>query len=170
VRLGKQGSTLAGVMDAFSMSISVGLQYGIPLEFYVGKFKNLRFEPAGMTDDPDIHMATSIVDYLFRRLALNHLAAGERLLLGVQTADERSAEVEAGYGEGSSATALDDVRTGLEKHMDAPVVVSPSTAELVEHKLGVGADAPLCMTCGTKMRPAGSCYACEGCGATSGCS
>jgi len=181
VRLGKQGSTLAGVMDAFSMSISVGLQYGIPLEFYVGKFKNLRFEPAGMTDDPDIRMATSIVDYLFRRLALNHLAVGERLLLGVQTADERSAEVEAGYGEGSSATALDDVRQGVETHESAAIPgsgdvssdmaeVAHNTAELVQVKFGIGADAPLCMTCGTKMRPAGSCYACEGCGATSGCS
>ncbi|MDT7598527.1 MAG: ribonucleoside-diphosphate reductase alpha chain, partial [Pseudonocardiales bacterium] len=69
IKLGKQGSTLAGVMDAFSMSISVGLQYGIPLEFYVSKFCNQRFEPAGMTDDPDIRIATSVLDYLFRRLA-----------------------------------------------------------------------------------------------------
>src|SRR5699024_5168363 len=83
VKLGKQGSTLAGVMDAFSMSISVGLQYGIPLEFYVSKFSNLRFEPAGMTDDPDVRMATSVLDYLFRRLALDHLPYQKRAQLGI---------------------------------------------------------------------------------------
>ena len=74
LKLGKQGSTLAGVMDAFSMAISVGLQYGIPLESYVAKFTNMRFEPAGITDDPDIRMATSVMDYIFRRLALDHLS------------------------------------------------------------------------------------------------
>ena len=98
VKLGKQGSTLAGVMDAFSMSISVGLQHGIPLEFYVSKFSNLRFEPAGMTDDPDIRIATSVMDYLFRRLALDYLPYEKRSQLGILSADERSAEVEATYG------------------------------------------------------------------------
>src|SRR6201991_810993 len=98
VKLGKQGSTLSGVMDAFSMSISVGLQYGIPLEFYVSKFSNLRFEPAGMTDDPDIRIATSVMDYLFRRLALDYLPYEKRSQLGIFTADERSAEVEQNYG------------------------------------------------------------------------
>ncbi len=93
VKLGKQGSTLAGVMDAFSMSISVGLQYGIPLEFYVSKFSNLRFEPAGMTDDPDVRIATSVLDYLFRRLALDHLPYEKRVQLGIFSADERTAQV-----------------------------------------------------------------------------
>ena len=97
VKLGKQGSTLAGVMDAFSMSISVGLQYGIPLEFYVSKFMNLRFEPAGMTDDPDVRIATSVLDYLFRRLALDYLPYDKRAQLGVFTADERSAQVADSY-------------------------------------------------------------------------
>ena len=93
VKLGKQGSTLSGVMDAFSMSISVGLQYGIPLEFYVSKFSNLRFEPAGMTDDPDVRIATSVLDYLFRRLALDHLPYEKRAQLGIFSAEERSAQV-----------------------------------------------------------------------------
>src|SRR6201999_2636246 len=97
VKLGKQGSTLAGVMDAFSMSISVGLQYGIPLEFYVSKFQNLRFEPAGMTDDPDVRIATSVLDYLFRRLALDHLPYDKRAQLGVFSAEERSAQVADAY-------------------------------------------------------------------------
>ncbi|OLT48589.1 ribonucleoside-diphosphate reductase, adenosylcobalamin-dependent [Saccharomonospora sp. CUA-673] len=190
VKLGKQGSTLAGVMDAFSMSISVGLQYGIPLEFYVQKFQNLRFEPAGMTDDPDVRMATSVLDYLFRRLALDYLPYEKRAQLGIFTADERSAQVESDYNGGGSDVAtqgdgvdLDALRStvdsGSATTADTPAPARQSetndgtahtTTELVELQLGKAADAPLCMTCGTKMRPAGSCYACEGCGATSGCS
>ncbi|GAA2837336.1 vitamin B12-dependent ribonucleotide reductase [Crossiella cryophila] len=177
VKLGKQGSTLAGVMDAFSMSISVGLQYGIPLEFYVSKFMNQRFEPAGMTDDPDVRIATSLLDYLFRRLALDYLPPAKRAELGIFTADERSAQVEAEYGPGEvDLTAL---RTTVEARpatgkgeiaaKPAEVTVGSST-ELIELQLGMAADAPLCFTCGTKMRRAGSCYVCEGCGSTSGCS
>ena len=192
VKLGKQGSTLSGVMDAFSMSISVGLQYGIPLEFYVSKFSNLRFEPAGMTDDPDVRIATSVMDYLFRRLALDHLPYEKRAQLGIFSAEERTAQVAgtdyaANYGE----VDLEGLRTGVEASpasstgatptgatptgatpagaTPAPVEVGSST-ELLELRLGKAADAPLCMTCGTKMRPAGSCYLCEGCGSTSGCS
>ncbi|MFF5987461.1 vitamin B12-dependent ribonucleotide reductase [Prauserella flavalba] len=186
VKLGKQGSTLAGVMDAFSMSISVGLQYGIPLEFYVSKFSNLRFEPAGMTDDPDVRMATSVLDYLFRRLALDYLPYEKRAQLGIFTADERSAQVEADYGNGNAepeSVDLEALRSSVDASGTRPVEQEASqeddsarlreahtTTELMELHLGKAADAPLCMTCGTKMRPAGSCYACEGCGATSGCS
>jgi ribonucleoside-diphosphate reductase alpha chain len=174
VKLGKQGSTLAGVMDAFSMSISVGLQYGIPLEFYVSKFSNLRFEPAGMTDDPDIRIATSVLDYLFRRLALDYLPEEKRVQLGILSADERSVEVEAGYGGGVDLGTLQStVDSSPEPHAEEsghPHREAQTTTELMELRLGKAADAPLCMTCGTKMRPAGSCYACEGCGATSGCS
>ena len=174
VKLGKQGSTLSGVMDAFSMSISVGLQYGIPLEFYVSKFSNLRFEPAGMTDDPDLRIATSVLDYLFRRLALDYLPYEKRAQLGIFSAEERSAQVSDAYDvdvEGLRASvdveqAPHTVEVGA---TPAPVEVGSST-ELLELRLGKAADAPLCMTCGTKMRPAGSCYLCEGCGSTSGCS
>jgi len=187
VKLGKQGSTLAGVMDAFSMSISVGLQYGIPLEFYVSKFMNLRFEPAGMTDDPDVRIATSVLDYLFRRLALDYLPYEKRAQIGVFTADERTAQVSDSYG--APAIEADDVdleglRTGVEATAgtvrtqstpDRPTALADvrkagSSTELIELQLGKAADAPLCLTCGTKMRPAGSCYVCEGCGSTSGCS
>ncbi|TWP49100.1 vitamin B12-dependent ribonucleotide reductase [Lentzea tibetensis] len=172
VKLGKQGSTLAGVMDAFSMSISVGLQYGIPLEFYVSKFQNLRFEPAGMTDDPDVRIATSVLDYLFRRLALDYLPVEKRASLGIFTADERSAQVAGEYG-GSSEVDLEGLRSSVEATtpaVEAPSKSVGSSTELLELHLGKAADAPLCMTCGTKMRPAGSCYLCEGCGSTSGCS
>jgi ribonucleoside-diphosphate reductase alpha chain len=181
IKLGKQGSTLAGVMDAFSMSISVGLQYGIPLEFYISKFSNLRFEPAGMTDDPDIRIATSVLDYLFRRLALDYLPYDKRAQLGIFTVGERTAQVERDYGTPGGEQEnvdLEALRTGVDAgaRRDDSVVADEedsavhSTAELMELQFGTVADAPLCMTCGTKMRPAGSCYACEGCGSTSGCS
>ncbi|WP_243789165.1 vitamin B12-dependent ribonucleotide reductase [Saccharopolyspora gloriosae] len=177
VKLGKQGSTLAGVMDAFSMSISVGLQYGIPLEFYVSKFQNLRFEPAGMTDDPDVRMAGSVLDYLFRRLALDYLPYEKRAQLGIFTSDERTAQT-ADYGSGSASGGevdLDTMRSTVESsasdsRRDEDGRGAGSSTELLELRLGKAADAPLCMTCGTKMRPSGSCYLCEGCGSTSGCS
>jgi ribonucleoside-diphosphate reductase alpha chain len=186
LKLGKQGSTLAGVMDAFSMAISVGLQYGIPLESYVAKFTNMRFEPAGMTDDPDIRMASSVMDYIFRRLALDHLPYDARSELGILNTAERTAQLN---GE-DPASVTDEIDTEelaqsaqVEKVRE-PAPGTPTTAsrppeqqaaphsstELIESQLGRVADAPLCLTCGTKMRPAGSCYVCEGCGSTSGCS
>lgn len=176
VKLGKQGSTLAGVMDAFSMSISVGLQYGIPLEFYVSKFQNLRFEPAGMTDDPDVRMAGSVLDYLFRRLALDYLPYEKRAQLGIFTSEERTAQT-AEYDSGSTGggeVELDTMRStvdsSVESRRESEEPRAGSSTELLELRLGKAADAPLCMTCGTKMRPSGSCYLCEGCGSTSGCS
>ena len=100
LKLGKQGSTLAGVMDAFSIAISIALQYGVPLEAFVSKFVNMKFEPAGMTDDPDVRMAQSIMDYVFRRLALDYLPEDKRAELGIFTAEERAATVAATYGGG----------------------------------------------------------------------
>ncbi|MDR7303139.1 vitamin B12-dependent ribonucleotide reductase [Haloactinomyces albus] len=191
VKLGKQGSTLAGVMDAFSMSISVGLQYGIPLEFYVSKFQNVRFEPAGMTDDPDVRMASSVLDYLFRRLALDYLPYEKRAQLGIFTVEERNAQT-SGYDAGRSVDSdaeLDTMRSTVDYSSSNSTSSNSSSSnstssdsenedeqrvgsstELLELRLGKAADAPLCMTCGTKMRPSGACYLCEGCGATSGCS
>ena len=189
LKLGKQGSTLAGVMDAFSMAISVGLQYGIPLESYVGKFTNMRFEPAGITDDPDIRMASSVMDYIFRRLALDHLPYDERAELGILTTGERTAQLN-GEDPASTSDELDPEELAqsvpVEKEKiqrsqppaSAPAAAQPaaqadtprSSTELIESQQGRVADAPLCLTCGTKMRPAGSCYVCEGCGSTSGCS
>jgi ribonucleoside-diphosphate reductase alpha chain len=182
LKLGKQGSTLAGVMDAFSIAVSIGLQYGVPLETFVQKFSNLKFEPAGLTDDPDIRMAQSIMDYIFRRLALDYLSFDERAELGIYTATERARQVETGSylpveEELSEAESLkndpgDEVRTD---HMEsagakpAPLAAH-TTSELFEEITGTSVDAPLCLTCGTKMRPSGSCYVCEGCGSTSGCS
>jgi ribonucleoside-diphosphate reductase alpha chain len=186
LKLGKQGSTLAGVMDAFSVAISVGLQYGIPLESYVAKFTNMRFEPAGITDDPDIRIASSVMDYIFRRLALDYLPYEQRADLSVLSAAERSA-VLAGEEPAVPAEEPDPVemaqsvpvehaqhraeQTDAERAKGADRPAQPhSSTELIESQQGRSADAPLCLTCGTKMRPAGSCYVCEGCGSTSGCS
>ncbi len=106
LKLGKQGSTLAGVMDAFSIAISVGLQYGIPLESYVAKFTNMRFEPAGLTDDPDVRIASSVMDYIFRRLALDHLPYDQRADMSILSAAERSAQL-AGADPGALAEEVD---------------------------------------------------------------
>jgi ribonucleoside-diphosphate reductase alpha chain len=182
LKLGKQGSTLAGVMDAFSIAVSIALQYGVPLETFVQKFTNLKFEPAGLTDDPDIRMAQSIMDYIFRRLALDYLSFEERAELGIYTATERARQVETGSylpaeEELTEAESLkndpgDEVRTDeMDRAGAKPApVTARTTSELFEEITGTSVDAPLCLTCGTKMRPSGSCYVCEGCGSTSGCS
>ncbi|GAA3618207.1 vitamin B12-dependent ribonucleotide reductase [Marihabitans asiaticum] len=205
LKFGKQGSTLAGLMDAFSIAISVALQHGVPLETYVEKFTNLRFEPAGMTDDPDVRMAQSIMDYVFRRLALDYLDFDTRSFMGIHTAEERARQLETGSYEASGSEDDEDYEGDFESYSQS---VAPSgkkhdevestepghegsehtpagagaasarlagddvhsSAELLEKFQGKTADAPMCMTCGTKMRPAGSCYVCEGCGSTSGCS
>jgi ribonucleoside-diphosphate reductase alpha chain len=178
LKLGKQGSTLAGVMDAFSIAVSIGLQYGVPLETYVQKFMNLRFEPAGMTDDPDVRMAQSIMDYIFRRLALDYLPFETRAGLGLYSATERARQLETGSyapepGEDENDIRSTDLNALVAETKPAPVkTVRPvgSSIELLEAFMGTNSDAPMCMTCGTKMRPSGSCYVCEGCGSTSGCS
>ena len=94
-------------MDAFSIAISIALQYGVPLEAFVSKFVNMRFEPAGLTDDPDIRMSQSIMDYIFRRLALDYLPYEKREALGIFTADERTATVNATYGQSAPAASAD---------------------------------------------------------------
>ena len=179
LKLGKQGSTLAGVMDAFSIAVSVALQYGVPLETYVEKFTNMRFEPAGMTDDPDIRMAQSMMDYIFRRLALDYLPFETRSALGIYTATERARQLETGsyveeepdQGEvGESIEPASSVEPAALQPGGQPAPAVHSSAELFELKQGRTADAPLCLSCGIKMRPSGSCYVCEGCGSTSGCS
>jgi ribonucleoside-diphosphate reductase alpha chain len=183
LKMSKQGSTLAGMMDAFSIAVSVGLQYGVPLETYVSKFTNMRFEPAGLTDDPDVRMAQSIVDYIFRRLALDFLPFETRSALGIHSVEERTRHLETGSYEPLEAEEIDTeslAQSAPVAPKSAPVaaVEAPKAApkqahnstELMEIQLGLNADAPLCFSCGTKMRRAGSCYLCEGCGSTSGCS
>jgi ribonucleoside-diphosphate reductase alpha chain len=171
-------------MDAFSMAISISLQYGVPLEKWVEKFTNMRFEPAGITDDPDIRIASSVLDYVFRRLALDHLPYDTRADMGILSASERTAQLagedpdalaeEQDPGEMAQSAPVERPQARPDDRPDPAGSATPyqphSSTELIEAQQGRTADAPLCLTCGTKMRPAGSCYVCEGCGATSGCS
>jgi ribonucleoside-diphosphate reductase alpha chain len=155
LKVSKQGSTLSGVMDAFAIAVSLGLQYGVPLEAFVSKFINMRFEPSGITHDPDIRFASSLVDYVFRRLALEYLPEEKRMGLGVQSIEERKEYANGQIGTGVPPTeSPGDVVTVPEAESPTPKVL----------------DAPLCYACGSKMQPAGSCYVCNSCGSTSGCS
>ena len=178
----KQGSTLSGIMDAFAKSISYGLQYGVPLRAFVEAFTNMRFEPAGMTDDPDIRIANSIMDYLFRRLALEYMSYDERAELGIFSRDERIQPTLPGVEE-----SVVETNNGNDIQIDPKTI--PTAGELAQSiELGTApkapisdhsapqgiarqhSDAPMCMMCGVQMQRAGSCHACPSCGSTSGCS
>ncbi|MDE3222452.1 MAG: vitamin B12-dependent ribonucleotide reductase, partial [Acidobacteriota bacterium] len=166
IKVSKQGSTLAGIMDAFSISISLGLQHGVPLATYVRKYVNMKFEPSGMTDDADLRIATSLVDYIFRRLALDYLSVSEREELGVLSTNERLQPTLPEVVEQATPTVGLSVQPTLIDVTERPVVASaPATIERPAQ-----IDAPMCFQCGNSMQRAGSCYVCSSCGATSGCS
>ena len=161
IRVSKQGSTLAGIMDAFAISVSHGLQHGVPLRSFVDAFVGMRFEPAGMTDDPEVRIANSLIDYLFRRLALEYLDVDERHELGIYSVSERLQPTlpgveEAGFGSTQALDIPSDPPSGPRLEAAGRAAHDPS--------------APLCMQCGVRMRRAGSCYSCGECGSTSGCS
>ena len=167
LRVSKQGSTLAGIMDALAISLSHGLQYGVPLRTYVETYTGMRFEPAGMTDDPDIRIATSIMDYLFRKLAVAYLSYEERASLGIFTTGERTQQTLPGVDEAvtSSPGELPVDPPSVESADDLLAAIEAITPDPVADP-----DAPICMQCGITMQRAGSCHACPGCGTTSGCS
>ena len=177
LKVAKQGSTLSGVMDAFAIAVSIALQYGVPLETYVEKFINTRFEPSGMTNDPDIRFASSLVDYVFRRLAMDYLPPGEREALGIKTIEERKAAA-AEYAStpaelpGEDGSVESTPLSGAAPASPAqPIELGPKgPAEKRQASSSIASDAPLCYACGSKMQPAGSCYVCSSCGSTSGCS
>jgi len=166
LQVAKGGSTLAGIMDALAISVSHGLQYGVPLEAFVEMFMNSRFEPAGMTDDPDIRFATSLVDYIFRRLAVEYMKPEAREALGIMTVGER----------------MQPTLPGIEQTTPVELPLAdraPSDAVLARETKYSGSKLPtqsrdrevvLCHVCGDMMQRAGSCYACPSCGSTSGCS
>jgi ribonucleoside-diphosphate reductase alpha chain len=147
-------------MDAFAISISMGLQYGVPLSAYVKQFVNTRFEPSGMTDDPDFRIATSVLDYVFRQLALEYLSVEERHALGIRTSGERQDEIESKLG-GTNGNGNGHENGGAKE--EGVVVLGPVASAHV-------GSLPFCGTCGVQMQPAGSCFACPSCGSTSGCS
>ncbi|CAM8627642.1 NrdA Ribonucleotide reductase, alpha subunit [Acidimicrobiia bacterium] len=170
VRVSKQGSTLAGIMDAFAISVSHGLQYGVPLRSFIDAFTGMRFEPAGMTDDPDIRIANSLMDYLFRRMAIEYLSPAERAELNILTTAERMQPTLPGVED-----SIIETRQGSEMPSDPPSIESVTTlmsetTRTIVSETRINHDAPMCMQCGVTMQRAGSCHACPSCGTTSGCS
>jgi ribonucleoside-diphosphate reductase alpha chain len=169
LRVAKMGSTLAGIMDAFARSISYGLQYGVPLKAYVKAMSHTNFAPLGVTDDPEIKTATSIVDYIFRRLALEYLSIDDRLELGLATIEDLENDMES-----QQASLLDAApKTSKAQEVTEAVfeIVAEDSAPATKTKARRESDdAPLCSTCGNMTQRAGSCYVCTSCGSTSGCS
>jgi ribonucleoside-diphosphate reductase alpha chain len=171
MKVSKQGSTLSGVMDAFSIAVSLGLQHGVPLSTFVRKYTNIRFEPAGITDDPELRLASSLVDYIFRRLALDYLTFDERLELGVLSTGERTQPTLPGLEDVDNGMAAKTDRERFGAGGDATSAKRAADAELMRPSGQMETrDAPFCYACGNVMQRAGSCYACPSCGATSGCS
>jgi ribonucleoside-diphosphate reductase alpha chain len=174
ISVSNQGSTQAGLMDAFAVSISLGLQHGVPLSTYVKKYSNYRFEPSGMTDGPELRIATSIMDYIFRRIAVDYMSYDERSELGILTQQERIQPTLPGVEE---ATVVDHPSAQVALDLDAapatpaaPAKPKPvETAKMTAPKKNE-VIAPMCFTCGNEMQRAGACYVCGSCGSTSGCS
>ena len=152
LRVAKQGSTLSGIMDAFAIAVSLGLQHGVPLKTFVRHYQNMHFEPAGITDDADVRIASSILDFIVRRLALDYLPYDERVELGILSATERSDS--------------DPKPEEPPQPIDGILVSSPSPPVTMTSSR----DAPFCFSCGNFMQRTGTCYACPSCGATAGCS
>ena len=174
INVSKQGSTLSGLMDSFAISVSHGLQYGVPLKSYVRTLRGTSFAPSGITDDPDIRTASSITDYVMRRLALDYLNFDDRLELGLASLDDMP-EMQ------TSLDVTDIVITAAEPTpAPAPIIepqkefVAVSEAPAMptaDAKLTIGdSTAPLCYNCGNQTQRAGSCYVCSSCGSTTGCS
>jgi ribonucleoside-diphosphate reductase alpha chain len=178
MRIAKQGSTLAGFMDAFAISVSHGLQFGVPLKDYVKSFTSMSFAPSGITDDTDIRTASSLVDYIFRRLALSYLTFDDRLELGLASIDDMP----------DTQVTLMDIAVAPPKQqaiarnpiLETAVTAVPSVSEPVP-SIGTtriptvktvvqDSTAPLCYNCGNQTQRAGSCYVCSSCGSTTGCS
>jgi ribonucleoside-diphosphate reductase alpha chain len=165
IRVAKQGSTLSGIMDSFAISISHGLQYGVPLKSYVKTLINMSYAPSGITDDPEVRTAASLTDYIFRRLALEYLNFDDRLELGLASFDDLEAETEA-----KQTSLLEGPVKTTEPATATPEASKEPQAVARPVKSAYVASAPMCAACGNQTRPAGSCYVCESCGATTGCS
>jgi ribonucleoside-diphosphate reductase alpha chain len=176
IKVSKQGSTLAGIMDAFSIAISLGLQHGVPLATFVTKYANMKFEPAGITDDPDLRIASSLADYIFRRLALDYLSVTERTELGILSTRERTQPTLPGVEEmatpsvGLVGNGLDAGASDPQSPADPPLAGAMPAAAPPPLARAEQRDAPFCYNCGNTMQRAGSCYVCASCGTTSGCS
>ncbi len=169
LNVAKQGSTLAGIMDAFAISVSHGLQYGVPLEAFVEMYVNMRFEPAGMTDDPDLRIATSLVDYIFRRMAVEYMDHDKREAMGILTVGERLQPTLPGVEE-SSIASNPSIDLPLEDQAPSASATASKAARQPVAKARRESEMILCHNCGDIMQRAGTCHACPSCGSTSGCS
>lgn len=176
VSISKQGSTLSGLMDSFAISVSHGLQYGVPLKSYVKTLRGTSFAPAGITDDPDIRTASSITDYIVRRLALDFLSFDDRLELGLASIDDMP-EVQTTLLEEPSVEETKEVVTMIVEQAEPETPAAPKTAaakveslQSATLKSNVDDAAPICYNCGNQTQRAGSCYVCSSCGSTTGCS
>jgi ribonucleoside-diphosphate reductase alpha chain len=147
-------------MNSFMISVSLGLQYGVPLEVYVSKFSHMRFEPSGMTNDPDIRVAKSIVDYIFRWMGKKFLSTDQQEEAGILTAEVK-ARLAAAYNEaGGHSIAVSAI--------DAAPLESPPPGQTA--LFNQWEDAVECARCGGRMVRTGSCYTCRDCGTNTGCS
>jgi ribonucleoside-diphosphate reductase alpha chain len=178
INVSKQGSTLSGLMDSFAISVSHGLQYGVPLKSYVKTLRSSSFAPSGITDDPDIRTASSITDYIFRRLALDYLSFDDRLELGLASLDDMPDDQQTMLltddrsTEGQLVTAEKPQASEEPAQPAAQAQEVPKVAAVAEAKKPSTQDstAPLCYNCGNQTQRAGSCYVCSSCGSTTGCS
>ncbi|HSX31347.1 MAG TPA: vitamin B12-dependent ribonucleotide reductase [Candidatus Saccharimonadales bacterium] len=180
VNISKQGSTLAGVFESFAISVSHGLQYGVPLKSYVKTLRGMSFAPSGITDDTDIRTASSVTDYIVRRLALDYLSFDDRLELGLASFEDMPEAQTSLLEVAAPATVTAVIAEELTDRPGEPKAPAEtpasfgaaSFAEASEGKKAVVQDpaAPLCYNCGNKTQRSGSCYVCTSCGSTTGCS
>lgn len=173
IHFAKHGSTLRGIMDAFAIAVSHGLQYGVPLKTYVKTFMSTSFAPAGITDDPEIRTASSLVDYIFRRLAINYLSFDDRLELGLASLEDMpDPDVQISLLDDEVPQATDTPVPTVPVQEEAPrkdsVVTQPSRQQGAVSKQDD--TAPMCYNCGNQTQRSGSCYVCTSCGSTTGCS
>ena len=168
MQIAKQGSTLAGIMDSLAISISHGLQYGVPLKDYVKAFTNMTFAPSGLTDDAEIRTASSIVDYIFKRLANDYLSFDDRLELGLAGLDDMpSLEQESLLADVvEELTPMQPIEQVAAVQPSMPSAPSKQQGETSAHE----GTAPMCFNCGNSTQRSGSCYVCTSCGSTTGCS
>ncbi len=172
ITISKQGSTLSGLMDAFARSVSHGLKYGVPLKSYVKSLMGTSYAPAGITDDKEIRTASSITDYIFRRLAKDYLSFDDRLELGLASIDDMpeaqvTLPVDAPQDVVKEVVESSEQVESTEKTTAAPIV----SQSIKSDKTSVlDPNAPLCYSCGNRTQRSGSCYVCQVCGSTSGCS
>jgi ribonucleoside-diphosphate reductase alpha chain len=168
LNVSKQGSTLAGVMDALAISVSHGLQYGVPLKSYVKTFTNMAFAPAGLTDDKDIRTASSLVDYIFRRIGKDYLSFDDQLETGISHFEDQPAN-QAQLIADEVVEKIQEV-VAEEKPAQAPQAAAPAPSAPAETPTKEDDTAPLCSFCGNITQRSGSCYVCTSCGMTTGCS